>query len=329
MTYRPWANGRKVGIEMEMNTVTTSGATLSLAGIHAEVKRAVQSVNPSRQVVNRGGYGHTAGSFWEVKTDSSCGYEVATAAVALDAEGNNAELKAGIDALANMAPQINRSCGLHVWIDAQDFSWRDMQKLLSLWARYEPFFFELLPSNRKDNHYCRAMRKQDWTSNGQSHWNVVSRAIAAQSESAFNAFNGANYSPSGTFQKYSAMNISKWWQNGCIEFRLHSGTVNYDKIRNWVKLLVAVVERVKNTQMAAIKPISNISAETDAARANGRLQTRYMAKHLGLVVTQGVTEVPASNEQLLAWIDERRAKFAPRVRTPRATAARATTTTQF
>jgi len=307
MTYRPWFSREgvqpRVGIELEMNGVTVTGTPLNCA----KLARALNGAGLQYPVNNSNGYTHSNGANWDVKTDGSCGLEVATPAVTLDEEGNSAELKAGIEAVAALRPQVNRACGLHVWLEVRDFDWQDMKRLLALWARYEAAYFSMLPKSRRadpsgNSHdgrtiYCRAMRKVEWDGAESMYWGGYKRAIEANSERAFRT------AAQGVATKYQALNISQWWRTGRIEFRLHSGTVDYEKVRNWVKVLLALAARVKASHLP--KVACTTSFPFDAF--NG-VSTRAWMKALGVVASRG-NEVPESNEELVQWVHARRVQF--------------------
>lgn len=303
MPYTPWTT-RTVGVEMEMTRMyaneSRGGREVTLSLITSVLSLGLQDVHGARPVRNTGGYAHSTGRSWDVKTDASCGFEVASPAFNLDAEGDSEELRAGCNALAGLRLRIDRTCGLHAWIDCGDFTWEDMQRLLALWARYEPVFFEMVPPSRRTNSFCIPMRKTTWQASDGGHIQHVRHALAATTEQHFR-----NHG----FTKYSSMNVSRWWSNGMVEFRLHSGTVDYEKIRNWVKLLTALVNRVKCTTLGVVRKNINATPARDAERANGGLTTQYFCRMLGLVASRQVPDVPESNANLVTWIEHRRNFF--------------------
>lgn len=297
MTYRPWV-GRGVGIELEMNSTRANGERFSLADMH----RVVSAVLPSTERVVHTGYSHNNGQVWECKTDGSCGYEFTTPILYLDDEGDNANLRAACDALKTFRPRIDRNCGFHLHVSCRnavgqrDWTWQDLQRFLALWSRYEPYLFEMLPPSRKNNQYCAPVNKTTWT--GASHHNFadVREALGTSSEARFRRrLDGRS--------RYHSLNISHFWIRGSLEFRLHSGTVDYVKIRNWTKLILAMVARVTNEDMPRIQLHVSDSPEG--------FSTRYIFRQFGLIVGRHIRAVPASNRELLVWADARRLLFDP------------------
>jgi hypothetical protein len=289
--YRPWV-GRKFGVEMEMRQQRTNDNALNAAHLDTAIRGVAQIPLSQRGA----GYYHSSGETWDVKTDSSCGWEVASPAMTMNERGECEELQRVTNALANLHPRIDRSCGLHVHVDLSDFVWEDMQRLISLWARYEPFFFQLTPPSRWTNQYCRPVCRARWSQQPNSVWGQTSQAINAPDERAFNMY-ARNLGR-------LALNMSHWFTAARVEFRLGAGTVDYEKIRNWVLVLLALVQRVKRTDMPEIGRFQTIRTTP--------MPTAFVARVLGLAPSQHVPAVPETNERLIAWCEARRVQFTAR-----------------
>ena len=98
--------------------------------------------------------------------------------------------------------RVNASCGLHVHLDMRDTSVEARANIVRAWQAFEPLFFRLVPSGRRDNHFCQA-----------------------------------GITTSG--DRYHALNTTALGKHGTYEIRLHQGTTNERKLRSWVQLLVA------------------------------------------------------------------------------------------
>jgi hypothetical protein len=55
--------------------------------------------------------------------------------------------------------------------------------------------------------------------------------------------------PGGSKRRYQKLNFEPYRDQGTVEFRQHSGTLNYEKITNWIKVTQAMVETAKNRQL--------------------------------------------------------------------------------
>ena len=253
-----------------------------------------------------------SGRAWEVKYDVSAGWEITTPALELDENGHSEELRKGCEAISSLRPKISSGCGLHVHVDCSDFNWKQVQKLVALWARYEPFFFSLVPTSRQGNQYLPKLRGYDWNDayNADARRSYRCRgALEATTKSDF------RYETENALGKYNTLRTNIWWSTGRVEFRLHSGTVSYDKIRRWVTLVTSLVGRVATSGITTGRLAKTVRP---LARPTG-FGPAYVLGALGLGPGgQGNAEGEAQTlevyEDLLAWIPQRQSRFHRRVR---------------
>lgn len=103
---------------------------------------------------------------------------------------------------------VNASCGLHVHFD---FRGQNLAMIKRHARKLDSWLYtlrELVPQSRRVNEqYC------DW-------------GISQQS-------------------RYKAVNICAFSEHGTIEVRLHSGTTNFTKIVNWIRLVEAIFQQPK------------------------------------------------------------------------------------
>lgn len=300
--YLPWTL-RTVGVEMEITTSKREGGSISAP----EIAHALRGMSlPVGSSV--GTYYHSDGRTWDVKSDSSCGYEIASPAILLDESMHNADLKKVCDYLIGPADaRVTQSCGLHVHVDCGDFSWKELRGLMALWARYEPFFWDMQPASRKSNHYCRPYGRIDWTeapgaNNGAYNWSRVKEAIEARSQGGFRE-------EASGLERTMALNVSGWWRHGRVEFRLGAGTVDYGKIRHWAALLAGLCSRAKNSG------VGQLFGSIPATRVEGgsSLRTTHLLAQLGMRSTgHNVDRIEAhpAHDALKTWCDARRARYA-------------------
>lgn len=303
--YRPWTT-RRFGVEMEMNEVTVARESLPARTIHNAITSAIANLGLPANRVSRsvGVWGRSDGSTWDVKTDSSCGFsgapgwEVASPAMLLNDEAECPELRDVTAALEALRPRIDRHCGLHVHVEVRDFDWADLRRLLILWVRYEPFFFELCPPSRSvGDHgrtYCPPFRKSTWDGTEGDYWTRIEESFASQNARGFRQALEMG-TPRGS------LNLAHFWTNQRIEFRLGAGTVNYEKIVRWVQLLLSLVQIVKVA-----------GAQIRAGQWSDKgFPVSYMARMLRLAPGHIFTaeECPPESAALVAWMEARCAKF--------------------
>lgn len=104
--------------------------------------------------------------------------------------------------------QVNASCGLHVHLDQRhnltDSAWQNDANAL---IKAQNLLYKLVPSSRRKNKYCKRSRQ-------------------IQTRNRYVAVNAQ-----GAIRKFST-----------IEVRLHSSTVNFEKILNWIVLLESILQ---------------------------------------------------------------------------------------
>lgn len=193
------------------------------------IREALRPFGKAGQVVVRG-YAHSDGALWDLKTDSSCGYELATPALTWD---NWPEVEAVLLALQAAGARIDRRCGLHVHHMANDLRATGLRRLILLWAAYERVLLAVVKPERSSNHYCRTVEEQ------YGSWQGLKEAMT----------------PIGNLDavvqdmgRYRALNATGWWQHGRIEIRLHHGTLLPGAVRFWTLLTQQMVEFAKYTR---------------------------------------------------------------------------------
>jgi hypothetical protein len=118
-------------------------------------------------------------------------------------------LEAFCKLLKDVGASVNKSCGLHVHLDFRDYDRRPAAVVGRL-AKALPMLKAMVPQTRIDNRYCR-----------------------------FEV--GSSSGETGHDRRYSMINDAEAFSKfKTIEVRLHSGTINFVKIKNWVNILYSV-----------------------------------------------------------------------------------------
>lgn len=166
-------------------------------------------------------------SGWQVKTDGSItvqgnyeyGIELVSPPISF---ANFGELKSALG-IANKYGAVNSSCGLHVHVSspelyAQRHDTIYTTKIHNEWAKVEQTLFSYMPLSRRTNVNCKA---------------------------------GIT-----TTDRYQALNLDPLYSpRRTLEFRLHSASLNYDKISSWIMFCVKFVDRlVANKPLELIDP---------------------------------------------------------------------------
>lgn len=208
---------RKYGVEIEIVT-NTSHEALAEAFSDADIPCQNEP------------WGSPTRSYWKTTTDSSIrrdDYEYAVEIVSPPLVGASglSEIRKVCDVLKDVGASVNRSCGLHVHVDAEGLEARNIRNVVSAWMRYEIVIDSFLPpSRRRDNGHCYPLPKAN-------HMILTGARSKRRVERLAN--------PDGRYYKLNLKSLSK---HGTIEFRHHSGTCEAEKIIRNVQFCLAFVE---------------------------------------------------------------------------------------
>jgi hypothetical protein len=100
--------------------------------------------------------------------------------------------------------RVNASCGLHVHLDARKVTGYLPETMYKNLLTCQAQLYKLVPSSRRKNKYCTRSKVTDY-----------------------------GY----TRSRYKAINSRAVWKYQTLEVRLHSGTIEAEKIEAWVRLL--------------------------------------------------------------------------------------------
>jgi len=187
------------------------------------LKEAVEAVSGERAEIQD--YGHQYNNTeWVVKTDSSCGWEVASRVMS-----SVADLKKAVkvvQAMHRAGAKVDCRCGLHVHVEVTDFNRDALATLVQWWVKFERFTCDVLDPSRKSNTYClpigeyfRAERSYD---TDQTMYQIEGRR--------------------------QALNVGHYEARKTIEFRIAQGTNDFVNIKNWVRFLLTFVEFTKTAR---------------------------------------------------------------------------------
>ena len=204
---------RKFGIELEIVGITRQTAlrALSAVGIHVQDES----------------YNHTTRGYWKLVPDGSVrgGFEVVSPI--LEGERGIEEAMTVAEALSDAGATVNRSCGFHVHFDAADLSVADVKAIVHRYAAYEAEIDAFMPPSRRGNTnaYCES----------------VTRFLNRRFDEARTIDELAAVQPG----RYFKVNLQSYRRHGTLEFRQHSGTVNANKVANWVRFLGEFIDQCK------------------------------------------------------------------------------------
>jgi len=174
------------------------------------------------------GYDHSHGEVWHLKTDSSCGLELASPVLTWE-DWTAVEEILGV--LNHRGAEVNNACGMHVHHEVSDFTEVHLRRLLMLWAAYEKGLAGFVDPSRVNNRFCQSLSSQSTEFN-----RLVTQLIPLSRMRMFVQALG----------KYRTLNCMNWWRNGTVEVRLYQGTLDPKATGFWVALTQQFVELAKS-----------------------------------------------------------------------------------
>ena len=237
-TYKFMPFNRKFGVEIEAHGITKAriAQKLRTAGINVEVQ----------------GYNHNTSGAWKIVSDGSVNGSDAWELVSPILQGlaGLAELETVCNTLEANGVKVNKSCGLHIHFDAQAMKVEQVKNVLINYANFETIIDSFLPISRRENNntYCKSVKGfEDRIQN-----------LTTISQMA-NEMSG----------RYYKMNLQSYSRHQTIEFRQHSGTVEFTKISNWILFLHNLVEfSAKKKTTSAEATFQNLSKINQPAIMN-------------------------------------------------------------
>lgn len=173
------------------------------------------------------GYNHSTRSHWKVVTDGSIHGNRAFELVSpvLNGADGIRQIEVVCRVLDELDAKVNKSCGLHVHHDARGYNDKQLVNVLKFYRRSEKDIDSFMPLSRRDNNgfYCQSVNSALYQiENGVSIHNL---------------------------NRYCKVNLTSFYRHGTVEFRHHSGTVDFDKISNWVLFTALIMRAAKKANV--------------------------------------------------------------------------------
>jgi len=223
---------RTFGIELEMYVPSGKLPAIESALVAAGVETRVES------------YNHTLRTHWKLTSDGSLtdapnGYQgVELVSPVLKGETGLDTIRTVCAVLAGFNVKITPKCGFHVHHNARDLDLNAWKTMVKKYMTFEGVIDTFVPKSRRGNEnvYCRSLR---------SRFSSMEAGLGALAQAkTFNevllAANGGN--------RYHKLNLTSFQRHGTVEFRQHSGTVEAEKIINWVIFGQAMIEDAVKTK---------------------------------------------------------------------------------
>ena len=205
-------------------------------------------------------YNHATRNHWKIVSDSSLSgnntFELVSPV--LEGEAGLKELKKVCWVLDACNVKVNTSCGLHIHFDAANFSLQTWKNVAISYKHIETIIDKFMPESRRNNQYCRS--------------------LSSISEQKINSARNINELQMTTFEntRYFKLNPQSYSRHKTIEFRQHAGTINYDKISNWVLFLNGLVTFAEQQPIASGTVLNNLPFLNEEQKSFFRLRTKKL-----------------------------------------------------
>lgn len=165
------------------------------------------------------------------------------------------DLRRVVQCMEEFGVVVNTSTGLHVHHDTKNVSTDALAMLVQVYAFYEGILDTFQPKSRRGQNagYCRSIKsffgedtakdvfqrikcRLDENDSGcEKIGKVYNKGIK---DTNFNRLFRYEYRN----ERYCKLNLHSYYKHGTVEFRHHAGTVDAEKICNWVELTQALIK---------------------------------------------------------------------------------------
>jgi Putative amidoligase enzyme len=264
---------QKVAEETAVNVVTGReakriGIELEFFGVHyrtviAELTRA--GINVSYE-----GYTHRVMNSWKLVTDVSVtgtgtglnkGLELVSPP--LTSAEMEVQLKTISEVLNRIGAKVDRTCGTHVHHEIDDLTVDHIKNIYRIYTKHEEHINELMPASRRQAYnaprgYCLGISPTEMTK-------IEAATTIEQIRYAQET-------------RYRVINFQAYVKYGTIEFRQHSGSIDFTKLFNWILITQSLIASAKKKKQ--IKPMSESAKKRATEAFNKEVGIEYTIQGL-------------------------------------------------
>lgn len=207
------------------------------------------------------GYNHNTRNHWKLVTDSSLSGNNTFELVSPILEGENGlrELEKVCWVLDLCDVKVNDSCGLHVHMDAADFTINTWKNLALSYKNLENVINAFMPNSRRNNYYCKGLG------------NISDRMILeANTINELQTVFGND--------RYRKVNLQAYSRHRTVEFRQHGGSTNFTKMSNWILFLGRMITFAQQAKVEAGTTLQNLPFLTGDQKTYFKLRTKKLSR---------------------------------------------------
>tara|TARA_R100001082_G_scaffold47827_1_gene25615 strand:+ start:2837 stop:3958 length:1122 start_codon:yes stop_codon:yes gene_type:complete len=131
---------------------------------------------------------------------------------------------------------VNHTCGFHVHFNSIDKTPREIAHVAIVYQKYQSILKGMMPNSRQSSNWCR---------DSEMNVNCLRRVTEEQHliDEYYETMGSHPSDEKYNDARYCGLNIHSRYYHGTIEFRLHSGTINKEKITNWISILNIIIDK--------------------------------------------------------------------------------------
>ena len=207
------------------------------------------------------GYNHTDSTeHWKLVTDSSLtgnqSFELVSPILHGEKGLKDLEKVCWVLELCNV--KVDNSCGLHIHMDAADFTINTWKNLALGYKRLEKVIDAFMPSSRRNNRFCQGFEAI-------TEQNIKNAVTICDLRRAFGN------------DRYHKVNLEAYARHRTVEFRQHGGTTNFVKMSSWIHFLAKLITFAEQGEVQARTTLQTIPFLTEREKIYFKLRTRKLA----------------------------------------------------
>lgn len=256
------ANVRFFKHSLRFHTAKLNERKLNPSARYVSVEIEVASVGSGNRVSDV--VGKWRGSIVEDGSLPNSGFEINTAPASGDKFVRQIEEICA--ALAEKQAKVTTACGLHVHVDARDFDYLAIRRLVKVYAKIESALFEMVSPSRRGSRFCdecgprytAAMSYSGAMFDG-ANYRTVKHGVIKSVYSEFTPRHHGRLLESWKANKYNtaryaALNLHSWFHRKTVECRMFNGTTSAEKIVTWGMLWARILDYVASHTDSEVEP---------------------------------------------------------------------------
>ena len=117
----------------------------------------------------------------------------------------------------------SKTCGLHIHFNSNTLENKDLRKIWKIYYQFQNYLFSMIPNSRRNNRYCAKLKKPP-------------ASCTFLDSSWYGGYSSMSYRKNDKYDssRYKFVNLHSHYYRGTVEIRNHPGTLNVDKVMNWI-----------------------------------------------------------------------------------------------